>query len=297
MSGRSDAAVGEAVFRGYDQAELDRQYDHRAWAPDAREIIARYRVLSDEVHAKLAARRNVSYGASPGQTLDIFPAARAASGLAPVLMFIHGGQWQRLSKDDSAFAAPAFTAAGAAFVAVNFDLIPAVPLDEIVRQNREAVAWVRRNAADFGGDAARIHVAGHSSGAHIAAMLATTDWAEFGLGPDPLRGAACVSGTYDVGPLMLSFRAGYLELDEAGVARNSPIRHLDRLRVPLIVSTGEFESDEFRRHGADLADAARAAGGDCSFIPVAGLNHFEMVLELADPASPLTRAVLQQMAL
>ena len=295
MKGGRPAVGSQPIFLDYDQAELDRQYDHLKWVPDAKEIMARYGTLSDEVAGGRECHRDVAYGPSPGQRLDIFPTAGA--GPAPVHLFLHGGQWQRMSKEESAFPAAALTEAGAIFVAVNFDLIPNVSLDEIVRQNREAVAWMVEHAAEFGGDPRRIYVSGHSSGAHITAMLATTDWAEFGFPTYPLRGITCISGTYDMDPLMKSFRGAYLKLDREGIERNSPIHRAQRVECPVIVSYGSLETDEFRRQGDSFAAAVRAAGKPCDFVPMEGFNHFSVGLELANPASPLTQAMFAQMEL
>jgi len=80
-------------------------------------------------------------------------------------------------------------------------------LDQMVDQVRAAVAWLYRHADQIGGDRNRIFVSGHSSGAHLAAAVATTDWkARFGLPQDVVKGALCCSGIYDLEPVRLSAR-------------------------------------------------------------------------------------------
>jgi arylformamidase len=281
--------VSEKIFLDYDQEQLNHQYDNPAWAPNMAEVVGRYGTLSAHAYDRLEVQRDVRYDTAPGALVDIFPAAEPGS---PVFVFIHGGQWKKLSKEQSAFAAEPFVAEGAAWVAVGFDMIPHVTLDEIVRQNREAVAWVRRNAASMNGDPEKIFVGGHSSGGHLAAMMATTDWkATNGLSHSPVAGAMCVSGNYDLRPLNLSHRGGYLKLDAAGVIRNSPIEQLSHLSCPLIVAAGDGETDEFRRQARAFAEAVTAAGGACDYFEIVDRNHFECIFDMRDPDTRLGAAV------
>lgn len=295
MDGQGKDSVSEKIFLDYDQEQLNHQYHNPAWAPNLEDVVGSYGKLSAHAYDRLEVRRDVRYDKAPGALLDIFPAKRPGS---PVFVFIHGGQWQKLSKEESAFAAEPFVAGGAAWVAVGFDMIPHVPLDEIVRQNREAVAWAWRNAGSMNGDPGRVFVGGHSSGGHLAAMMATTDWkAACGLSHSPLAGAMCVSGNYDLTPLNLSHRGGYLKLDAAGVIRNSPIRHLSHLCCPLIVAAGDGETDEFRRQARSFAEAVTAAGGECDYFEIENRNHFECILDLRAPDTRLGAAVRTQIGL
>ena len=100
----------------------------------------------------------------------------------PIHVHIHGGGWRALTKDDVSFLAPVFTNAGAIYVALNFSVIPAVRLPDMVAQAQRAICWLHGNAHSFGGDPSRIHLSGHSAGAHMASVLLTTNWpARFGL--------------------------------------------------------------------------------------------------------------------
>ena len=83
------------------------------------------------------------------ETLDVFPADRAG---APIHVFIHGGYWYSLDKNDYSYVAQGMAPSDVATVVNNYTLAPHADMDEIVRQNRAAVAWAWRNAAAFGGD-------------------------------------------------------------------------------------------------------------------------------------------------
>jgi arylformamidase len=284
-----------AVFRDYDQAALDRQYDQRAWAPNAIELINRYAADSAAVRKRLGEPDTYDYGDTRAESLDLFRTHRTP---APVHVFIHGGAWRLLSARDSAFAAETFVRAGAHYVALDFAQLPQASLDQMVGQVRFAIAWLYRYADQFGGDANRIFVSGHSSGAHLAAMVATTDWkARFGLPQDVVKGALCCSGIYDLEPVRRSARNDYVQLDETLVEALSPIRHVANLRCPMAVAIGEHESDEFKRQGREFAGSIEGQGVPVEVIEGAGLNHFEIVTTLASPAGLLGRVALHQMGL
>jgi arylformamidase len=265
------------VFLDYTQEELDRAYDQRAWAANASEVIARYATDSAVARSRLAHRAALAYGTGADELLDYFPAS--AQG-APIHVFVHGGAWRSLTKDDAAAAAPTFVAAGVGYVALNFSVIPAARLPEIVDQLRRAIAWIWRNATALGGDAERITVSGHSSGAHLAACLLTTDWERYDAPAEVIKGAICLSGMYDLTPVMLSARAAYVKLSPDEVTTLSPMRHLARIPCPVIVGHGTRESPEFQRQSREFAAALGRAGKLRGEFALPGLNHFEVIEEL-----------------
>ena len=158
------------IYAGYDQAGLDAQYNLRPLVPHHAEVFERYQRDSALVVDGYEAELDVAYGPQPGERLDIFPAL-GTDGAAPVVTFIHGGYWRNKDKSDYRYLAPAFIEAGVTVAMINYTLAPHASMDEIVRQNRAAVAWLVDNIADHGGDPARIHVTGHSAGGHLVAML------------------------------------------------------------------------------------------------------------------------------
>ena len=146
--------MAQVVFRDYDRAALDREYDNRAKVKDAPEWLERYARESAKARAEISGRLDVAYGPSPGETLDVFPAPGSAP--APVHVFIHGGYWHRLDKADFSYVARGLLPAGATVVVINYALIPTVQMAELVSQCRASIAWVHRHAASFGGDPRRI---------------------------------------------------------------------------------------------------------------------------------------------
>ena len=188
-------------------AWFDDQYNNRARIPEFPAILQHWADTSAQARAQLAGVLDVAYGSDPSERLDIFPAAPAggvaSDALAPVLVHIHGGYWRALDKRDQSFIAPPFVAAGAMVVLPNHALCPAVGIEHIVMQLVRALAWVYRHAAEYGGDASRIVVSGHSAGGHLAAMLLACDWRAVApdLPADLVGAALSISGVFELEPL------------------------------------------------------------------------------------------------
>lgn len=288
---------GPPVWLDLDQAELDAAYDQSAYAPNREQIQARNAVNSEGVRARLGPPRRFAYGPTPIEGLDVHATPRAD---APINVFIHGGAWRAGAAKNYASPAELFVHAGAHYVVPDFAAVGDVggSLLPMADQVRRAVAWVYRNAHTFGGDPDRLYVSGFSSGAHLAAVVLTTDWArEFGLPADLVKGGLCGSGMYELEPVRRSARSRYVAFTDAMVEALSPQRHLDRLRAPLIVAHGTFETPEFQRQARDFAAAVEKAGKPVRLVVGHGYNHFEMFETLANPYGILGRAVLEQMGL
>ena len=107
----------------------------------------------------------------------------------------------------------------------------------------------------------------------------------------------CISGMYDLTPVRLSARNTYVKFDDATVAALSPIRHLDRLRAPLIVAYGTCESPEFQRQNREFAAAVETHGKTVRPLVGENYNHFELPETLGNPYGLLGRAALELMGL
>ena len=276
------------VWRDYDQAGLDRQYNSRGTVPDAGVYLREYAARTRNAKAKFACIENLRYGGGADEVLDIYPASM--SGTA-VLVFLHGGDWRSLSKEDAGFAAPAFVAAGAMFVAVDFSLVPATTLPAMGAQVRRALLWLWKNVAAHGGDPERMHIAGHSSGANLVGQLLMTDWSsDFGAPADLIKSAVFISGLGDLEPVRLSFRNQNLQLSASVVAQVSLLRRKPGTHCPMLVAVGEDETDDYRRQSREVADYWRAQGNAADLFELKGSNHFDAVLEWADSSSDVFRA-------
>jgi arylformamidase len=269
-------------------AWYDAQYDARAGIPDQAAIRQAWQQRSADARANLGGQLDVSYGKDTSETLDIFtPAGQATGRAAPVLVYIHGGYWRALNKRDQSFVAEPFVKAGACVVLPDHALAPAVTVRHIVLQLVRAVAWVHRNARTLGMDPARIVVAGHSAGGHLAAMMLACRWAEVGhdLPPQVLHAALALSGVYDLEPLRHApFLAPDLKLSAAEARALSPAHMSAPASGRLVALVGGDETAEFHRQTTLIRQrwGARVVPV-CDTVP--GRHHMNVLHALAEPDS------------
>ncbi len=283
------------IYRYRSQAELDASLNARATVGDIAPFMAAYSAQSERARKTLQCRIGVKYGPKSAERIDIFPARRPDS---PIFVFIHGGYWRMLDASDSSFMAPMFVEAGAAVVAVNYELAPAASIDEIVRQCRAALVHIWREARAMNGDPARIHVSGSSAGGHLTGMMIAGGWTrDFGADGMRVQSASPLSGLFDLEPVRLSNCNEWARLDVESAARNSPLRHLPDVPLPVIVSYAPSESAEFAIQSEAFIAACAARGCATTFVAEPGTNHFDLPLKLMDRESALSRAILRAMDL
>jgi arylformamidase len=288
---------GPLVFLDYDQIELDAAYDQAVYQPNILQLNKRWASNSARTRARIGEPERRAYGDSGIEQLDLF---RTAKSNAPIFVFIHGGAWLR--GDAKSYSAPAemFVGAGAHYIVPDFTSVADAggSLFPMAEQMRRAIAWVWRNAASFGGDPNRLYIGGQSSGAHLAAVALTTDWPrEFDVPADIVKGGLCTSGMYELAPVRLSARANYVKFTDAMVEALSPIRHLDRLGAPVIVSYGTYETPEFIRQAKEFAAAVRDAGKLRELVVAENYSHLDLPDTLCNPYGLLGDAVLKMMGL
>ncbi|WP_245800330.1 alpha/beta hydrolase [Thiomonas intermedia] len=269
----------------YDAAVLDRQFNNRELVPDWADYLARWKRDSQEARLNWPCLLDLPYGDAITQTLDWF--APAATGLAPCLVFIHGGWWRSLDKADHSFLAPPFVARGVHVVVVNYALAPGATLQQIVRDVVQALAWVWRRAEDFGVDRSRIVLAGHSAGAHLAAMMLACrfDWYGDDLPAQIPSGALALSGVYDLEAVRkTAFLQRDLQLTQHGARAMSPAWLPPSGPAPLALAVGGDESEAFHAQ-ARLMHRHRPGSGKTLVVP--GAHHFSVLDTLAQTGSAL----------
>jgi arylformamidase len=275
------------VWRDYDQAALEAQYDTRSQFGD------RYGAFTEERNqASLAARRrlfprvDVAYGPGPRQRLDIFPPT-ARSAAAPIAVFVHGGFWRGGDKSNFSYLADGLGSLGAVVVIVGYPLCPAANLDEVLASVRSAICWIRAQAHELGGDPEQLWLFGHSAGAHLVAMCCCDNGSQSEWPVGSIKGAVMVSGMYDLEPLLFCRLNAEMRLDPAQVARLSPMRLQVITAAPLIVAVGEGETAEFHRQADEFVAALASQGARVESIVVASANHYTVARQLATPGSTL----------
>lgn len=285
---------GALAMSAPNELAFEAEYNIRARHPEHQSIREGWSTASERTRAALSCELDVAYGPAPRQRLDIFPAAKSGS---PLLVFIHGGYWRSNDKSTYAFVAESYVPAGAAVATINYGLAPEVSMTEIVEQTRGALAWLHEHAGAYNADPERIHVAGHSAGGHLTAMLMTTDWPARGQPARLLRGGCAISGLFDLAPLIQTSINADIRLDAKTARRLSPLLHLRAEGAPLIIAVGGDETDEFLRQSRAFATAWTTRRFSCQHLILPGLNHYTILSQLADYSSTLGRAVFEQMAL
>jgi len=242
------------------------------------EYTARSRAARDVV-----AMTSIRYGDADREVIDVFGPLDAAV----VQVFFHGGYWQQLSRADASFPAVQFAARGITYAAPGYTLAPDADLPAIVEQARAAVTVLAANSA------APIVVSGSSAGAHLAAMVALTDWSSRGFEQSPVAGLVLLSGVYDLRPLVDTYINDAVGLDETTAAQMSPLGIVEdgTSGPPAVVAVGEIETAAFRSQSADFAWRLQECGWPVRALDIAGRNHFDIAFDLADASTVLGGAV------
>jgi arylformamidase len=278
-----------------DRTTLDANYNLRAAVPEHQSYFDRYEADSRKFRQRHPGRLDLAYGDSPRQIVDLF---LPTSSRPPLLVFIHGGYWQRFDPKAFTFVAEQPLAAGAAVALIGYDLAPAVDMDAIVGQIRRGLAWLYRHGDAAGYDRERMVVAGHSAGGHLATMALAHDWAADGLPGDLIKGVCAISGVFDLEPIRGCYLNEVLGLDAAQARRNSPL-HLSPgpSPCPVTVAVGATETAAFHEQSRCYADKLTAAGWPCALVVRPGMHHFEIVMSLARAEDALVRSICAQMGL
>lgn len=247
-------------------------------------------LLARSVTASSGAKwHELPYGELAAQRIDLcVPAASIREGnlLPALLVFIHGGYWQALSAADSLFAASGCIERGHAFAAIDYTLAPHATLPQIVDECRSALNCLAKNATALGFDANRIVVAGSSAGAHLAAMVAWLGW-QPAQASVSVRAVVLVSGIYELEPLVGTSINTALGLDEDAARAQSPaLLPLTGFPQTLVV-WGDIETKEFKRQSKHFARDLAHAGTVAETLEAPLRNHFDVILDLANPATAL----------
>ena len=163
-------------------------------------------------------------------------------------------------------------------------LVPQVRFPAFLEDEAHALRWVHDHIAELGGDPERIYVAGHSSGAYSAAMLALD--AQYlnavGLGPHVIKRVAGLSGPYDFLPLDVeATKEAFGQVTD--LAATQPVNLVSRAAPPMFLATGSADTVVRPRNSAALARKLRQAGASVIEKVYPGLSHSGTVAALSRP--------------
>ena len=255
------------------QAERDTAYNNTAACPDGPAYVAALREESLAMRAAHPAHLDLAFGPTQREAWDLFPNAEAG---APILVFIHGGYWQRNDREGAAAVMKGALATGWSAALPGYTLGPDATLTTIVRQIDAALTWLAANgpAHGLGGP---IVVAGWSAGGHLAAMA---------LAHPAVHAALPISGLFELGPIRDTYLDEKLHLTDAEVATLSPQR-LPMPDKPMSVAYGSAELPALVANSRNLHERRAAAHLAGVLVPVAGADHFTVIDALRAPGGSL----------
>jgi acetyl esterase/lipase len=254
------------------------------------------------VRAQVRHELDIPYGADVKQRLDIyFPAKTAAK--APVFLFLHGGGFREGDRAQYGFVAKPFADHGVISVIASYRLTGGGFIYPAQRDDaRLAVLWLYHNIARYGGDAERIYIGGHSSGAILAADLGVDRaWLEQSGAPKRLlRAIVPISGPYDLrtaaNPIEPNvFWSAYTPSAESRAQASPSLHILDPVPTALVVA-GSTENEGYDDYvGSSEAFVAQltAFGTRAKFLSLPGAGHRDTVWALGNEHSELFQAVLR----
>ncbi|MFD2206475.1 alpha/beta hydrolase [Kiloniella antarctica] len=275
---------------------LEDLYNVRGAIPEFADIFALWDKRSNAFREKINSHLDLIYGTGPRAKLDIYPTREKGAALH---VFIHGGYWQAMDKSQSNFLAEAFLDKGISVAMIGYDLCPDVALRDIVEEIRQGFAWLWHHADEYGYDRDRIQISGHSAGGHLVAILLTTDWVAYGLPKDisPIHSAIAISGLFDVSQLVQTSINNKLGLDFEEAIALSPLFMVRENICPLLLAVGDDESSAFHEQSDNLHEKWQDEAGLMERMTLSGHHHLSVVVELANPNSPLFKWGVNQLGI
>jgi acetyl esterase/lipase len=232
-------------------------------------------------HGIAGADASAVYDPVHGLALDVYRPNRVADGPVPVVVFLYGGSWRRGAREQYRFVGRQLARQGVLAIVADYRTSPRTVFPGFVTDAAAAVAWAKQHATEHGGDPARIFLAGHSAGAHIAALVGTDarHLAPHGLTPRDLAGVIGLSGPYDFEI------AGFEDVfgPPAQWPQAQPVGFVDGDEPPFLLIHGTADSVVEPADSRILADRLRAAGGRAELVWLPEAGHLAPLAALRDP--------------
>lgn len=236
--------------------------------------------LSEQARQKYTGQFDLRFGEGPLENADFFYCGKPNR---PLMVFFHGGYWRARDKKDYSFVVNGILPLDCSVVVMNYDLCPAVTVQQIVAQTKRGLEWVAAHAEGWHVDPSRIYVSGHSAGAHIiAATLAQTGEA-FELKQPHIKKAFLISGVFDVEPVLEITVNQEVGLTPDDVQKLSPIRHPFSTQVEYEIIVGGAEPSDWIGESERMAAHLKAQGCQVGLHVLPGLNHYTVLHEMDRP--------------
>ncbi|MEQ9159639.1 MAG: alpha/beta hydrolase [Roseovarius sp.] len=271
----------------FSQDEMEMQYNLRLLRPDYNSaVVPDWEKRSERTRATRRCTLDLAYGDGPDDRMDVFP---SDDPRGPILVYFHGGYWQRGDRKFYSFLGDAFVDCGITVVLAGYTLCPATSITGIVGQARAAVAKTILDTDRVPGNRDRLVVGGHSAGGQITGMIMATDFSTVdpALPVAPVGRGMPMSALFDLGPLRDTTINDSLSIDDAEVASMSPMQQPPVGNAPQLVIVGGGETEEFHRQSDNYAALYQSPDRPVDRYNSGDDDHFDLLNSLADPASPL----------
>jgi acetyl esterase/lipase len=249
-----------------------------------------------QVSRELQVTRDITYGNEDRQVLDVYTRTDIAS--KGVVLFVHGGYWDKGSKKDYPFLADSLTEQGYTTVIINYRLVPSVTFPSYVEDAALAVKWTTENIAEYGGNAENIFLMGHSAGAHITALVAFDEryLQNVGLSNHDLRGFVGFAGPYDFLPVAPDDVRSIAALGAIETyAETQPINFVDSTDPAAFLAFSLSDKTVNPKNTIRFAQKIRDVGGNVEEHRYDGVDHVTILGSLARASRFFNQAILEDL--
>ena len=245
--------------------------------------------------------------AFPDHSIDIYFPSNHITDLLPsvvtikpkaIFVYIHGGYWQYMSRNESAFMAQTMSNEQILTAVVGYPIAPHATIDQIVTCVEQSLVKILQLATKL---SVKVFIGGHSAGGHLASTPLLVDWkTKYNIDPEIFGGFFLISGVFDLVPLVSTYINNPLGMTES-VARNQSPLHRNSSdywsalkHVPILCVHGQYDPPTFHDQNRRFGSYLEKIGFDnVQTLQLNNFDHFDVIEQLENPNQPLTKMVLK----
>jgi len=266
------------LYRGMDRAGLDVAYNNTRAVANFQDLLAGFQARSAHFYESTPCDRDFPYGDHPRERFDL---ARGRGADPPTVVYLHGGYWQALSKEDFSFVAQGPFELGCNVVLAEYTLAPQFSMTQIAQEVGRLLDHLAANRDELKMGRGPVCLVGHSAGGHLSLVHRSHPL---------LSHTMAISPLVDLEPISLSWLNAKLDLTPKEIDLYSPLRHIGK-GTPSTIAVGLVELPELIRHASEYAAAASEFGEEVEYFAIEKRNHFTILEELAGASGALTQAL------
>lgn len=267
------------LYRGMDRVALDEAYNNTKVVSDFQRIFAGFRTRSAHLYETARCVRDVRYGDHSRERFDLL---RGHDKNAPLMVYVHGGYWQTLTKEDFAFVAQGPLELGFNVILTEYTLAPEASMTQIVQEIGQLLDHLTVNRDNLELGRGPVCLVGHSAGGHLSLVHRSHPL---------LSHTMAISPLVDLEPISLSWLNEKMNLTMNEIDRFSPVKHIGK-GTPMTIAVGAAELPELIRHASEYAAGAVKSGERADYIVIDSRNHFTILEDLANKSGVLTKALV-----